>query len=58
MSKLIKILSKEQFEDETLVSKLKKDYTADTSDETQAEFEAACETFRQVCRDIEAATGI
>lgn len=32
MPKLIKILSKEQFEDETLVSKLRRDYTADTSE--------------------------
>ena len=57
-SKLLKILSKEQYEDETLVSKLRRDYTADTSEQTQAEFEAACEAFRQVCKDIETATGI
>ena len=57
-SKLLKILSKEQYEDGTLVDKIRSDYKADASEETQAEFEAACETFRQVCHDIEVATGI
>lgn len=58
MSRLLKILSKEQFEDESLIAKLRRDYTADTSEKTRAEFEAACETFRSVCREIEEVTGI
>lgn len=58
MSKLLKILSREQFEDESFVAKLRSDYTADTSEQTRAEFEAACEAFRAVCREIETVTGI
>ena len=58
MSKLLRILSKQTFEDETLVSKLRKDYQADNSAETLAEFEAACENFRNVCHEISEATGI
>lgn len=57
-SKLLKILSKEQYEDGTLVDKIRSDYKTDASEETQAEFEAACENFRKVCEDIRAATGI
>jgi hypothetical protein len=57
-SKLLKILSKEQYEDVTLVDKIRSDYKADASEETQAEFKAACENFRKVCEDIQAATGI
>lgn len=41
-SKLLRILSREQYEGEQLVQKLKRDYAPDTSDETNAEFEAAC----------------
>lgn len=56
--KLLKILSKEQYEDQTLVDKIKSDYKVDTSEETRLEFEAACENFRQVCQDIRTATGL
>ena len=58
MSKLLKILSREQFEDESLIAKLRRDYTADTSEQTRVEFETACEAFRAICREIEMATGI
>ena len=58
MSKLLKILSREQFEDEALVAKLRRDYTADTSEQTRVEFEAACEAFRAICKEIENVTGI
>ena len=51
-SKMLKILSKERYADETLLDKIRSDYKADISEETAAEFEAACENFRQVCADI------
>lgn len=55
---MIKILRKETIDDMKIVDKLKEDYKVDDSAETLQEFEAACENFRQVCRDIEAATGL
>ena len=57
-SKMLKILSKEQYEDSMLIDKIKSDYKVDASKETQAEFEAACENFRKVCQDIQAVTNI
>lgn len=57
MSKMLKILSKEQFEEQSLIQKIKNDYKIDTSEETQQEFEMACENFRQVCYQIGQAIG-
>lgn len=48
-SKLLKILSKEQYEDGTLIDKIRSDYKVDATEETQTEFETACENFRNVC---------
>lgn len=55
---LIKILSKETFEDVKLINKLKADYTPDTSTQVIEEFEAACQNFRQVCAEIQQAIGV
>lgn len=54
---MVKILSKEQFENETLLQKIKRDYEIDTSEQTQLEFETACENFRQICYQIGQAIG-
>lgn len=54
---MVKILSKEQFENETLLQKIKRDYEIDTSEQTRLEFEAACENFRQICYQIGQAIG-
>ena len=39
---LVKIIRKETIDDMRIVDKLRADYKADDSDETAAEFEAAC----------------
>ena len=39
---MIKILRKETIDDMRIVDKLRADYKADDSEETAAEFEAAC----------------
>ena len=57
-SKMLKILSKEQYEDGMLIDRIKSDYKADASEDTQAQFEAACENFRKVCQDIQDVTNI
>lgn len=49
---LVKIIRKETIDDMRIVDKLRADYKADDSEETAAEFEAACQNFRQVCAEI------
>lgn len=55
---LVKIIRKETIDDMRIVDKLRADYKADDSDETAAEFEAACQNFRQVCAEIQQAIGV
>lgn len=58
MKSFLKIITKETFDNQRLVDKIKEDYTPISTDEVNQEFEAACENFRNVCKDIETATGL
>ena len=55
---MIKIIRKETIDDMKIVDKLRADYKADDSEETIAEFEAACENFRAACKQIGDALGV
>lgn len=54
---LLKVIRKETIDDMKIVDKLREDYKIDDSTETAAEFEAACENFRAVCKQIGDAIG-